>query len=397
MRVVYVCQSYPPMVSGAALVVQRLAKGMAMRGHTVSVFAASDKGQAYTNKINGLKQVRLTSFPNPLRVDQYFTIWPRRQIANELKAFRPDVLHMHDPLLIGLSALSAGHAFGVPVTLTIHQLPWFVSAYAPALPGLRKMIETGLWTYSNWLLQQCEAVITPSRVIADIVSGNNNCHPEVISNGVELERFSPRPAFADENESLRQRYGLDPQLPIILYVGRIDTDKQVELVVHAAAQTMRSVKAQLLVVGDGKQLDTVSQLSEALGIRDKCQFPGYVPVIGDLPGLYRLASVFVTASELEIQSSVVLEAAATGLPIVAFRSSSMPEIVENGVTGYLVTPRDVSALADRITSLVRNPNQAKAMGLAGRASAETHSLDSSIRTHEKLYQSLTSSSELMAR
>lgn len=388
MRIAYVCQSYPPMVSGAALVAQRLAEGMTKRGHAVLVMAASDRQRAYTVSTNSLKLARLRSFSNPMRVSQCFTLWPRAEIAAQLRVFRPDILHLQDSLNIGLCGLRIGRAFGIPVVLTIHQLPWFVSLCAPALPGLRQAIETGLWIYGGWLLRQCETTIIPSYAVAEIVSTHTNCRPQVISNGVDLRRFTPHLAFPGEGEALCQEYGLDPYLPIILYVGRIDVDKQVDLVVRAAAKAMRLADAQLLVVGDGRRRTAVIRLSEKSGIRDLSHFPGFVPATGDLPGLYRLASVFVTASEVETQGLVVLEAAATGLPVVAVRAAAIPEAVEDGVNGYLVAPRDIDAMADRLVLLLRNPAQARAMGQIGRARAENHSLDSSIEAHERLYRSL---------
>jgi len=388
MKIAYVCQSYPPMISGAALVAQRLAEGIASRGHEVLVMTASDQERAYTDSTAGLKLVRLRSFPNPVRVNQRFLLWPRREIAAELQAFRPDVLHLQDSLSAGLSGLFVAHKFGIPVVLTVHALPCLLSTYAPTVPGLRRGIEAGLWTYGNWLRRRCEATITPNRVIADIVSAHANCRPQVISNGVDLKRFTPCPAFLGEGEALRQKYGLAPYLPIILYAGRIDVGKRVDLVARAAAQAMHSVNAQLLVVGDGRRRAAVIRLSEELGIRDLCHFPGFVPATGDLPGLYRLASMFITASEVETQSLVVLEAAATGLPIVAVRAAAPPEGVEDGVNGYLVASRDIDAMADRLVLLLQNPVQARAMGQAGRAMAERHSLDRSIEAHEELYRSL---------
>jgi 1,2-diacylglycerol 3-alpha-glucosyltransferase len=388
MKIAYVCQSYPPMISGAALVAQRLAEGIASRGHEVLVMAASDRQRAYAESTAGLKLVRLRSFPNPVRVDQRFLLWPRREIIAELQVFRPDILHLQDSLSAGLPGLLAAHALDIPVVLTAHSMPWLVSAYAPALPGLRQGIEAGLWIYGNWLLQQCETVIIASHVIADIVSAHAGCRPQVISNGVDLRRFTPRPAFPGEGGTLRQKYGLDLYLPIILYVGRIDMDKRADLVIRAAAQAMHSVNAQLLVVGDGRRRAAMIRLSEKLGIRHLSHFPGFVPATGDLSGLYRLASAFITASEIETQGLVVLEAAATGLPIVAVRAAAIPEVVEDGVTGYLVAPRDIDAMADRLVLLLRNPVPAKAMGRAGRAKMQRHSLDRSIEAHEQLYRSL---------
>jgi glycosyltransferase involved in cell wall biosynthesis len=177
---------------------------------------------------------------------------------------------------------------------------------------------------------------------------------------------------------------------VIAHVGRIDAEKQVDLVVRAMAQVVRSTDAQLLIVGDGRRREEIIRLCEELGIRDHCRFPGFVAPGGDLSGLYRLSAVFVTASEVETLSSVVLEASASGLPVVAVQASSMPELVQDGTTGYLVAPGDVAAMADRIATLLRHPTQAKGMGHAGRAVAEQHALDKTIEAHERLYRSLAS-------
>ena len=145
MRIAYVCQSYPPMISGAALVARRLAVGMTARGHTVLVMAASDRKRAYTVSANGLKIVRLRSLHNPMRVGQCFVLWPRMEVAAQIRAFHPDVIHLQEPLALAICGTRIARALDIPMTLTIHQLPWFASLCAPALPGLRQGIETCLW------------------------------------------------------------------------------------------------------------------------------------------------------------------------------------------------------------------------------------------------------------
>jgi glycosyltransferase involved in cell wall biosynthesis len=189
---------------------------------------------------------------------------------------------------------------------------------------------------------------------------------------------------------LRDKYGLHPNLPVIIHVGRIDVEKQVDTVIRAAADVMQLVDAQLLVVGDGHRRSAMMQLAHRLQVSGRCCFPGFIPPEGDLAGLYRLASVFVTGSEVETQGLVLLEAAASGLPIVAFRATAIPELVKDGKTGYLVLPRDVPAMTDRIVTLLRNPDLARAMGQEGRALAQDHSLDRTMERHEQLYQSLVS-------
>ncbi|MCA1480812.1 glycosyltransferase, partial [Bradyrhizobium sp. NBAIM08] len=158
--------------------------------------------------------------------------------------------------------------------------------------------------------------------------------------------------------------------------------KQVHLVVQAAARALRSTPGQLLIVGDGKERAAVQRLAAGLGIEAVTRFPGFVSVTGDLPGLYRLATVFVTASEVEIQSSVVLEAAASGLPVVAVHASSMPEFIDNGVTGCLVPPGDAAAMGDALSELLQNPARARAMGQAALRLAAQHTSAVSVQAHE---------------
>src|SRR6185503_12603411 len=272
------------------------------RGHSVLVLAASDRRGAYSEEHGCLRVSRLRSLYNPLRVGQRFLVWPQATIAGELRAFQPDILHWHDPSALSLSGLRAAWRLHTSARrlLTVHQLPWFVSLYAPAVPGLRRGIESILWSYGNWLYRHFDSVITPSRTIADLVATHTHFRPQPLSNGVDTDLFNPAPSSAHESAALRRKYDLHPELPIILYVGRVDMDKRVDLVLQAVARALRSIPAQLLVVGDGRQLNAIIQLSGALGIRAQCHFPGFVSRQGDLPGLYRAASVFVTSSEVEI-------------------------------------------------------------------------------------------------
>lgn len=391
MRIAYICQSYPPMVSGAALVVWRLAEGMAARHHDVLVLAASDRDRPYNHDAEDgwLRVARLRAWPNPFRVGQRFLLWPQLAIEAELREHRPHLIHLHDYSSSGLVGLRLGRVLGVPVVLTLHQLPWFISAYLPNLPGLRALAERLAWGHLRRFVPQCAATISPSQMIADIVHSQIGLRPTPLTNGVELLRFSPLSVDNEERARLFRKYELDPAVPVILHVGRIDADKQVDLVLRAVTKVAQTTPAQLLVAGDGTQRAAMERLSRALGIQAACRFPGFVGAGGDLPGLYRLADVFVTASEVEIQSSVVLEAAASGVPVVTVRASSMAEFVEDGVTGYLAEPRDVAGLADRLlTVLQQPPDHRQAMRQAALALARRHSIQSALTAHEQFYKRL---------
>lgn len=132
MRILQICQSYPPMISGAALAAARLAEGLAAEGHDVLVIAASDRREGYSTQNGRLRIERLPSRPNPARVNQRFLLWPQRAINRLVHAFNPDIIHLHEPLLLGICGLRAARSLNIPVVLTLHQLPWFVAKYTPS-------------------------------------------------------------------------------------------------------------------------------------------------------------------------------------------------------------------------------------------------------------------------
>ena len=137
-----------------------------------------------------MKIVRLKSFRNPLRVDQSFVLWSYDEIYHELRQFQPDILHTHDPLNLGVAAVRAAQKVNIPTIFTIHQLPWFITTYLPIKTQV-KHLRNSIWRYSQWFMQQCEGLVTPSQKIADIVETHTRFLPQVISNGVDSDLFSP--------------------------------------------------------------------------------------------------------------------------------------------------------------------------------------------------------------
>ena len=239
MRIATIVQSYPPAISGASLMARSLAEGMARRGHNTLVLAASDRRKPY-RKIAGRLQIEfLRSQPNPLRARQHFFSWWSPSVKRHLRAFRPQVLHLHDPLTVGPAWLSANKEWGIPVAVTIHQLPWFVTTYLPDLPGFRQSVERLLWRYGSWVDRRSQQMVTPTTTIADEIAEKAGFRPRVIGNGVNLDRFFPAAGHTDESRSLFRKYGLDPGRPVILHVGRLDLEKRVEVVLRAAAAAMR--------------------------------------------------------------------------------------------------------------------------------------------------------------
>lgn len=387
MKIAYLAQTYPPMISGQSILTQRLAEGMAARGHSILTLAASERGESYIEDKSNLRVVRLRSSNNPFRVGQRVLTWPWQDMYMELMRFQPDLVHAHDPLLPALSGIYALRGMQAKTVMTIHQLPWFVSE-SVRFPPLRKLIDKMLWSYARWLCMQYDSLLVPTETVANIVYENTGMRPFAVSNGMDLGLFDPQQRMPDEREVLCRKFGLDPERPIILHVGQLHAQKQVEIIIRAAARVMKRSDAQLLVVGDGKHYKTLMRLAEDLDIKERSAFPGYVSIEDGLSGIYRLGAVFVTASEIETQGLVLLEAMASGVPVVAADATCIPELVRDGVTGYLVPPKNVDAMARRILDILHDPQNARGMGMAARTVAEGHSFAATLENHEDLYTRL---------
>jgi glycosyltransferase involved in cell wall biosynthesis len=384
-RIAHLCQSYAPMVSGTALFVQKLAEAQARRGLDTLVLAASADGPSWRGRHNGCSLVRLRSYRNPLRASQRFALWPAPAIQAALQEFRPDCLHLHDPLNLGLAALQGARRLGIPIVLTAHQLPSLVSEFVPAWTRLSKPVERALWAYAAWLLQHSQAVTAPSHATARVLRRQGRAQVVVIGNGVDTETFRPGPLAPDDDRALRRRYGLDPQASIILHVGRLDADRHVDRAVRAAVPALRVGRAQLVVVGDGTRRAALEGLCRTAGVAASVRFLGFIQHGQDLPRLYRLAEIYLSACEIESFGMAVLEAMASGLPIVAVRGGATPELVTDGRNGILTPPGDVAGLASGLEYLLADPERSQAMGRASRAAAEQRSFERTEAAFERLY------------
>lgn len=384
MRIVQLTQSYPPMLSGAALFAQRLSEGLSTRGHQVLVLTASDQMEPYRTVKGDLSIDRYRSRNNPLRVGQRFAGWPHRAIIRGLEEFSPDIIHLHDPFQFALSALGYASKKSVPIIFTTHQLPWFLSPYLPDMIGIKLKVERMMWSYAKWFLRQCTTVIAPTQTVARVIKKNTWIDPVTISYGVDLDTYNNAETHIERRLELFRQLGIPDEMPIILYVGRLDVDKQVADVIEGTAQAVINKKAHLLIVGDGTQKNRLIEKSRQLGIEQQTHFTGFIYKQSLLSDIYQNASVFVTASQIETQGLTLLEAAACGVPIVAYRATCIPEIVHHDINGKLVEPGDTASMSEAILKILAQPHIAKAMGAAGCKIASQHSVRNTIIGHERL-------------
>ena len=386
MRIAYITQPYPPQISGASSVVQSLAEAMASRGHEVLVIAASYRGHAYTVEKGRLTVLYLESVYNPLRVGQRLMIFPASRILRALRKFQPDLIHSHELLQLNLLGLHYARGAAIPIVLTTHQVPWFVTQRLRENGSLKSHVEGLVWAYARVLLRQFTLVVSPTQTISTLIFGRTGVRSQTISNGVDLRKYRPGRLAAEHESAIRARLGLPRDAPVILHVGQLHSGKRVDRLLRAAARSLRETEAHLLVVGDGPQKKALMKMCRALEVADRVHFTGYITAAQGLADIYRLARVFATASEIETQGIVLLEAAASGLPIAAVRATCIPEIVHDGANGNLAASGNGSALEKNILLLLKDPLKARMMGRAGRAMVESHAVERTADLHEKYYK-----------
>ncbi len=203
----------------------------------------------------------------------------------------------------------------------------------------------------------------------------------VIANGVDIDRFRPRPVDAH----LRARLGLPPG-PLAGTVTRLAPEKNLEMLLDVAARTRRAVgDAQFLVIGDGPLRENLRERVRQLGVGDCVHFLGWRT---DVAELLAALDAFLLTSHIEANPVSILEALASGVPVVSTRVGSVAETV-TAAHGFLVAPGDAAGMAERLVYLLGTPGRAKAMGAAGRQAAiERWSLGPMVRKYECLIEEI---------
>jgi 1,2-diacylglycerol 3-alpha-glucosyltransferase len=203
----------------------------------------------------------------------------------------------------------------------------------------------------------------------------------VISNGLDIRRYSPT---SQDEEDVEARYEL-PSGPRILAVGRLAKDKKLDTLIRAMRKVTKDHQAHLLLVGRGDDRERLQEMAQDMDLEGHVHFLGFVPE-EDLPALYRHSDIFTIASDVEVQSIPTLQAAATGLPIVAADAAALPELVENNKNGFLVAPGDPDAFAAAFREILDDPERAEAFGQASLEIGRRHAEQATFNAYEELYR-----------
>jgi 1,2-diacylglycerol 3-alpha-glucosyltransferase len=382
MRILITTDSYYPQVNGASIFGQRLATGLRERGHDVLVVAPGISAESRYYDVAGVTVFGVRSVPAfiykgmrvvvPVQLD--------RRTIKAVKAFQPDVVHVQGHFPLSRSVIRSAKATGVPVVGTNHFMPENLTHYAHLPAAIDTKFQRRLWGTFRGVFENIDIVTTPTARARGYMEKNGFSERiRVISNGIDLVRFNPGQA----QEGFKERYGL-PADPLLLYVGRLDKEKNLNVVLRSLSLVPPEVAVHLAIAGTGARREQLERIARGLHVSDRVSFLGFVPD-DDLPALYCAAHCFVLAGTAELQSIATMEAMASGLPVLAADAVALPELVQAGKNGFLFEPGNADMLADQITRIFSDRLLHDEMGDESLRVIQKHAVERTMEAFEASY------------
>jgi glycosyltransferase involved in cell wall biosynthesis len=359
-RILHVSPYFPPHIGGLENHVEVLSQEQGKLGHDVSVLTSTSGGTLPGGLWeNGIRVRRLRSFKlgdDTLPLGMFRTLM-RENGTN-------DIVHLHGHLFYS-TTLGAMHRrlHGAPTVMTFH------GDYKAVTPAGRWMKRVRDLTQGPIILNSLDGMIALTRFDKArlMAMGMDEGRISIVPNGVDLDVFQPVDAGA-RNE-FRERFGVPEDAPMLLFLGKLLEQKGFLDLLRAMPRVLEQVPdAHLMVLGEGPDLPRGRQMVRREGIGNFVTFAGRM-CCDDLVTAYGAAQVVTLPSHSEGMPLVILEAAATGRPVVATSVSGIPEFVEEGKTGSLVPPSDPESLSDALVDYLGDDALSRQVGARALAKA----------------------------
>lgn len=357
LRVLMLSDVYFPRVNGVSTSIQTFRKCLVEAGHDVTLLAP-----AYGDELAEPNLVRIAARPVPRDPEDRMMHWGslvRR--GSELAAQGYDIVHVQTPFLAHYAGVKIGRRYGVPVVESYHTFfEEYLYHYVPFVPAPAMRFVARRFSSS-----QCNSVdglVVPSQAMLDVLRGYGVEAPAtVIPTGIDLKQFS-----GGEGARFRAAYGIAPERPLMLYVGRVVFEKNIEFLLRMAREVVAVVPdAVFVIAGEGPAVQPLRELAVALGLESNTVFVGYLDRNGPLMDCYRAADAFVFASRTETQGLVLLEAMALGVPVVSTAIMGTKDIVGPG-RGALVAHETIDDFATKVVRVLTSADLRKTLAADGR-------------------------------
>jgi len=337
-RVLMVSDVYFPRVNGVSSSMETFRRALAAQGVEVRLVVPRYADEPDEPGVTRVPGRRLPKDPEDRLVS-----WRSMHGAARAAAADCHLVHVQTPFVAHYAGLAAGRHHGLPVLTTYHTLfEEYLQHYVPLLPS--RWLRALARRFSRHQCNAVDEVVVPSSAMAGRLARYGVTTPlRILPTGIPLDRYA-----TGDGAAFRVARGIPPDRPLALYVGRVAHEKNIgfllEALVHARQQCPEAL---LLVTGEGPAMVDLKRQAGTLGLADSVRFLGYLDRARELPDCYAAADVFVFASRTETQGLVLLEAMASGLPVIALSAMGTGDILADA-DGAIVPPDEPAAFGDAL-------------------------------------------------
>ena len=333
MKILITTDLFRSTINGVVTSVLNLEEELTKQGHEVRILTVSDTGKAYQEgNVWYLRSIPSGIYPGvriPVPGDGTF--------RKELTEWKPDVVHSQCEFCTFSYGKRIAEDSGALFVHTCHTL---YEQYTKYIPMGKYLGPAAVATCMRWRLRPTDLIIAPTKKVErTFLRYGVKKKTAIIPTGIQIENFTKH-VSEETLQKLREECGIRPGVQIVLSLGRLGFEKQVDELLYGWKEAeISSEDAMLLIVGGGPAEDSLRKLSEELGLQDQVCFYGMAEP-SMVPAFYHLADIFVCASTSETQGLTYVEALASGLPLVCRRDPCLNGVLEHGKNGYSYRGRD---------------------------------------------------------
>lgn len=387
-----VISALPPYLSGVVTSTLNLAEELS-KGHNITILAGGPDRKKHHQRINNNLEHILLPTTNIKIKGNLRVPFPNLKMIEEIVAKdKPDIIHLHDASPLSFSSLSVAKKLSIPVVVSHHFTAELILKSLVISQVVSNRLSKSLTTRQliyrlvNSFYNQCQLVTVPSPAIVDQLKKSGLKAPVIyVPNGIKTSLFQRRQTA----RTVLRRYQIQ-QKQIILFVGRMDLDKDLELLVKAFSLILPlNPQVGLVFVGTGNQKKKLIRLAKKLQLEKQVYFLGQIDNRSShLSYLYNAAHVFVNPSIIENQGVVFLEAMAARIPIVAINTPAVAQVIEHNKNGLLTKPNSPDGLAVAIQKLLSDNKLHRTIVEQNRSKSKKFDISSTSKQYLKAYRSL---------
>ncbi len=370
MRIGIFTDTYPPYINGVSTSIKMLEKALRQKGHQVFIVTVNPNNMKYEYEDNG-RIIRIPGIPTGIYDYRLTGIYPIR-VLNKIKSWKLDVIHSHTEFGVGTFARIVAKQYNIPLVHTYHTMYEDYTHYITHGhfdKSSKKLTEYFTKFYCD---KTATELIVPSQktyaLFKEKYKVDRTVH--IVPTGIDVERFHREKLDAKKINNLKKKLKLKDS-PVIIYVGRLAQEKRVETLIEVQSSLVKKYNAKLLIVGSGPDLESYKKLAKKYKLDNSIIFTGAVPW-EEVPYYYAVSDIFATASVSETQGLTVIEAMASGLPVVAAHDKAFEGVVIDDLNGkFFKTKREYKKA---IMQILDNSNTLKMMSEQAKITADSHSL-----------------------